>query len=254
MRNLRLLLVAGLAAAAFACRAAEPVVQERADRFLNLVNAAYQALSTVDGETQWVSVTDVTPAHDAAYEAAHKAYAAFNGNPAIIKEAKELLQHRAELNEITWRQLDRVLLNAAEGPMTNPKLVAARIAAETAQASTLNSFEFKLGGKVVTANDIDNLLQSSVDLNERRAVWEASKESGKALKPGLIKLRELRNGVAQEMGYPDYFALQVASYQMTTDDMVRLNDEFMRVLRPLYLQLHTWVKYKLAEKYHQPVP
>ena len=28
----------------------------------------------------------------------------------------------------------------------------------------------------------------------------------------------------------------------------------MRVLRPLYLQLHTWVKYKLAEKYHQPVP
>ena len=28
----------------------------------------------------------------------------------------------------------------------------------------------------------------------------------------------------------------------------------MRELRPLYLQLHTWTKYKLAEKYHQPVP
>jgi hypothetical protein len=28
----------------------------------------------------------------------------------------------------------------------------------------------------------------------------------------------------------------------------------MATLRPLYLQLHTWAKYKLAEKYHQPVP
>ncbi|WP_146180104.1 M2 family metallopeptidase [Opitutus sp. ER46] len=253
MRMLRSLLAAGGLLAGSALLAAESY-QERADRFLSLVNASYQALTTVDGEAQWAAVTDVSPAHDAGYEAAHKAYAAFNGNPALIKEARELLTHRAELREITWRQLDRVLLNAAEGPMTNPPLVAARIAAETAQASVLNSFEFKLKGRKVTANDIDNLLQSSTDLAERRAVWEASKESGRALKPGLIKLRDLRNGVAQEMGFNDYFALQVAGYQMSTDEMLKLNEEFMRVLRPLYLQLHTWVKYKLAAKYGQPVP
>jgi hypothetical protein len=28
----------------------------------------------------------------------------------------------------------------------------------------------------------------------------------------------------------------------------------MVTLRPLYLKLHTWAKYKLAEQYHQPVP
>ncbi|MDB6119848.1 MAG: Angiotensin-converting enzyme [Verrucomicrobiaceae bacterium] len=229
-------------------------VQERADRFLSLVNASYQALYTVSSEAQWLASTDVSPAHNAAAETAGKAAAAFNGNPAIINEAKELLTHRAELKELTWRQLDQVMRNATEGPMTNPKLVADRIAAETAQASTLNSFEFKLHGKPITVNQIDHLLDSSTDLAERQAVWEASKESGKALKEGLIKLRGLRNGVAQEMGYHDYFAFQVAGYGMTTDEMVALNDEFMRLLRPLYLQLHTWVKYKLAEKYHRPVP
>jgi peptidyl-dipeptidase A len=247
------LLLALPAMAALPLAAAESI-QERADRFLAFVNASYQALYTVDAQTQWVSVTDVTPAHDAAYEAAHRAFAAFNGNPALINEARELLQHRAELKELAWRQLDRVLLNAAEGPMTNPQLVADRIAAETAQASVLNSFEFKLHGKPISVNRIDQLLQSSTDLNERQAVWEASKESGRALKPGLIRLRQLRNGVAQEMGYPDYFALQVAGYQMTTDEMLKLNDDFMRVLRPLYLQLHTWAKYRLAAKFHQPVP
>ncbi len=56
------------------------------------------------------------------------------------------------------------------------------------------------------------------------------------------------------MKYPDYFSLQVANYGMTTDEMIKMLDGWMATLRPLYLQLHTWTKYKLAEKYHQPVP
>ena len=251
--SLRLGLFLPLLAAAAMAAPVSPM-QERADRFLVTVNAGYQALYRVNSEAQWLADTDVTPAHDAAAEVAGKAYAAFNGSPALINEAQALLAHRAELNELTVRQLEHVLLNAAEGPMTNPDLVAARIAAETQQASTLNSFEFKLHGKPVTVNEIDNLLVTTTALAERRAVWEASKESGPALKPGLVKLQQLRNGVARELGHHDYFALQMAAYGMTTDEMVRLNDEFMRVLRPLYLQLHTWTKYELAKRYGQPVP
>src|SRR4051812_6325361 len=223
-----------LAATAFA--ADSNPIQERADRFLTLTNSTYQALSTITGNAQWDALTDVSPLHDAVSETAGKAYAAFNGNPDLIKEAKALLLHRSELNTVTVRELEQLLLNAAEGPMTNPKLVTDRIAAEVAQASTLNGFEFKLHGKPITVNEIDNLLHSSTDLAERQAVWEASKESGKALKPGLVKLRDLRNGVAKELDYPDYFALQVAGYGMTTAEMIKLNDDFMHDLRPLYLQ------------------
>src|SRR5947199_877912 len=56
------------------------------------------------------------------------------------------------------------------------------------------------------------------------------------------------------MKYPDYFALEVAAYGMTTDEMLKMLEDWMATLRPLYLQLHTWTKYKLAEKFHQPVP
>src|SRR5207253_6537615 len=187
-------------------------VQERADRFLQLANAGFQALYRVNSEAQWLAVTDVTPEHDAAAEATGKAYAAFNGNPAIITEARELLTHKNELNELTVRQLNQLLLNAAEVPMTNPELVTKRVEVETKQASILNSFEFKLNGQKITANEIDNKLEKSTDLNERKSVWEASKESGPALKPNLVMLRDLRNGVAKEMKYPDYFSLEVASY------------------------------------------
>jgi peptidyl-dipeptidase A len=60
--------------------------------------------------------------------------------------------------------------------------------------------------------------------------------------------------VAQELGYRDYFSLQVARYDMTADEMVRLNEKFMTALRPLYLQLYTWARYELAKRYGQPVP
>src|SRR5438270_8802144 len=205
-----------------ALAAANSSIQERADRFLKMANAGYQALYRVNSEAQWLAVTDVTPQHDAAAEATGKAYAAFSGNPALITEARELLTHEKELNELSVRELRQLLLNAAEGPMTNPDLVNKRVAAETKQASILNSFEFKLNGQTITANDIDNKLEKSSDLNERKAVWEASKESGPALKPNLITLRDLRNGVAREMKYPDYFSLEVASYGMTTDEMLKM--------------------------------
>jgi peptidyl-dipeptidase A len=134
-----------------AARASESPIQERADRFLSLANAGYKALSTVNQEAQWLAVTDVSPEHDAASEAAGKAAAAFNGNPALIKEAQDLLTHTTELNDITVRQLKQLLLNAAEGPMTNPDLVKQRVEAETKQASILNGFEFKLNGQPITA-------------------------------------------------------------------------------------------------------
>ncbi len=232
----------------------DSALQDRADRFLKLANTGYQGLSRINQEAQWLAVTDVSEAHDAAAEVAGKAAAAFNGNPALIQEARDLLSHASELNDITVRQLKQLLLNAAEGPMTNPDLVSKRVEAETKQASLLNGFEFKWKGQPITANQIDHKLDSSTDLAERKEIWEASKESGKALKENLVKLRDLRNGVAKEMQYPDYFSLEVASYQMTTEEMMKMLDGWMTTLRPLYLQLHTWSKYKLAEKYHQPVP
>src|SRR5512143_2499048 len=121
-----LLLLAAALAPPSASRpaAAQPAgrsaLQERADRFLDLVNASYKAVYTVEQRALWDAATDVSPVHDAAAEA--------------------VLEHRAELEPLTVRQLERVLLNAAEGPMTDPGLVSARIEAETKQASTMNGF------------------------------------------------------------------------------------------------------------------
>ena len=53
--------------------------------------------------------------------------------------------------------------------MTNPDLVAKRVEAETKQASILNSFQFKLNGQRITANQIDDKLQKSSDLERAQS-------------------------------------------------------------------------------------
>ena len=96
-----------LVSAAFALAAPSPI-QERADRFLALANAGFQALYRVNSEAQWLAVTDVTPEHDAAREAAGKAYAAFNGNPALITEARDLLTHSKELKRAHGQTIEAI--------------------------------------------------------------------------------------------------------------------------------------------------
>ena len=86
--------------------AAAPV-QERADRFLEMVNAGFQALYRVEAEAQWKAATDVSAVNDAASETAGKARAAFVGNPALIRECRELLEQRGKLKPVTVRQLEK---------------------------------------------------------------------------------------------------------------------------------------------------
>jgi len=133
------------------------------------------------------------------------------------------------------------------------------INAETKQNSILFAFTFTMPygkgrTKHVSTNEIDRILLESNDLAERLAAWESSKEVGKSLKDGLFELEHLRNHVAREMGYSSFFDLEVSDYGMTTKEMMDLMGKFNKELRPLYEQLHTYVRYELAKKYKQRVP
>jgi len=225
-----------------------------ANDFLHFFNSIYLGLTRVASEAEWVASTDVGDAHDAARTAADTALAVFQGDKNVIETTRSLLGKRKQLPPLLARQLDKVILGAAEGPGTIPDVTAARVAAESAQSSTMNGYTFKLDGKPVTANDLDDILQKSRDLAQRRRAWEASKEIGRPLKPGLEKLQKLRNQVARELKFASFNALQVADYDMTEQEMMDLLDGFLTDTRPLYVKLHAWVRSKLAERYRQPAP
>lgn len=230
-------------------------VQAEADAFLAFYNPLLVALRSEASRAAWVASTDVTDEHTGMRTGAETAFGAFAGNAEIIRRARALLEHEDELNELTRRQLRSMLELAASAPMTNPDLARARVAAESAQSARLDGFQFCLAREAdrclrpVTTNDIDRILAESRNLAERENAWNASKEVGAVLRDGLVELQGLRNGVAREMGYRDFFEFQVSNYGMTTSEMMALLDRLIEETRPLYAQIHCWARHELARRY-----
>lgn len=237
--------------------AAAPSPREEAQRFLDEYLSTYQGLYYTANQAEWASNTRIVEGdttNAARTRRAQEALTAFTGSVANIERTRALLRQREQLDPLQVKQLERILYNAASAPQTVPELVRARIAAETKQTETLYGYQFTLNGKAVTPNQIDATIRERTDLRERRAAWEASKAVGPTLKPGITRLRDLRNGVVQALGYPDYFTFQVSDYGMTTPEMLALNDRLVAQLWPLYRELHTWTRYELAGRYKAPVP
>jgi peptidyl-dipeptidase A len=236
-------------------------LEREARTFLRTVTGLLQPAETVASEAAWQAATDVTETHTAARAAAEKVVGALVGSRLVIERCKAFLQRRGELSEVTARQLDKLLLAAADTPATLPAVVEKRIEQESRQRATLDGYGFcldpaprKTCARPASANDLDAILQKSRVLKERERAWTASKEIGALLKPGLVELVSLRNQVARELGHASFFALQVADYGMTVSEMMALMDDTLAAAKPLFDGLHCYAKHALAQRYKQPVP
>jgi peptidyl-dipeptidase A len=262
MRNATWLAAAGSIVLVCACSSSgdsQATEAERADAqaFLDGYTQKFVALYTASQEAQWMSNTHIVEGDDTnskRVQETGEAFSAFTGSVENIERARAMLAHKDHLTHSQVLQLEQVLFAAADSPATVPEVVKKRIAADAAQQEKLYGFKFKLGEQEITPNDIDNGLRSEKDLAKRRAIWEASKEVGVGLRPGLIELRHLRNDCVRALGYPDFFSYMVSEYGMTTDEMAATIQQINRDLRPLFKELHTWARYELAQRYGQPVP
>lgn len=240
-----------------AASAADPSVQTYLDQYDSLLGRLY----ALDANASWDAATDVNDRNEGRATAASQATAAFVGDPVIIAAAREWNAKAAEITPLQRRQIDAILYTGAEAPGDQTELVNARLAAETALRGVQDAFEYcseaRVDGKCakpLRANDIDTQLRTSVDPAERLRVWSTAKELGVPLKKGLAELRDLRNSVARKSGYSSYFGYQVSEYGMTAPEMMAFLDQLNKDMAPLYSELHTWTKRKLAAKYQQPVP
>ena len=252
----RTLLLAALLAAVALTGCRQPA--DDLDAFLADYNVLYRDLWQKAEGARWDANVDVGEATSAARVAAEEEFAARLGDAGLIAKARAFLE-RDDLTFVQRQQLKYVLLNAAKFPGTIPEVTSRLIRAEAAQNERLFGYAFSVtlpDGTVrpTDANEITTMLADSRDLAERRAYWEASKAIGPTLRDGLVELRDLRNQTAQSMGHSSYFGMEVGEYGLTSAEMMALMDEVLAGLRPLYEQLHCWVRHELAARYGEPVP
>jgi peptidyl-dipeptidase A len=76
---------------------------------------------------------------------------------------------------------------------------------------------------------------------------------GKPMKADYVRMAEISNAGAQELGFADAGALWRSNYDMDPDAFAALTEKIWGEVQPLYNQLHCYTRSKLNEKYGDAV-
>jgi peptidyl-dipeptidase A len=112
-------------------------------------------------------------------------------------------------------------------------------------------FEYK--GKVIILSEAEDIIASSDNPEDLKAVWEGWRTISPAMKADYAKMVKIVNEGSQELGYADAGALWRGGYDMDADDFTAETNRLWNQVKPLYDQLHCYVRAELNEKYGNEV-
>jgi peptidyl-dipeptidase A len=102
--------------------------------------------------------------------------------------------------------------------------------------------------------EISKIMATSRDARQLLDVWAGWHAVGRPIKKGFVRYVALANKGARELGFKDMGAMWRSKYDMTPDEFAKELDRLWDEVRPLYVSLHAYVRWKLREKYGDVVP
>ena len=97
--------------------------------------------------------------------------------------------------------------------------------------------------------DIEKIMAASRDPQLLLSAWKGWHAIGAPMRERYIRQVQLANQGAREMGFADVGAMWRSGYDMPPDQFSKELDRLWEQVRPLYVSLHAYVRWKLAEKY-----
>jgi peptidyl-dipeptidase A len=172
-----------------------------------------------------------------------------------VRLAKEAARFdHVKLDDVTRRKLyllkQELTLPASSRPGASQELsdIRARLNSDYSTA------KFTYNGKTLTLDDMEDILRTSRDPKETRALWEGWRNvSSPQMKDDYTKLVALANEGSRELGYADTGALWRSWYDMPPDAFAAKTDALWHQVEPLYNKLHCFVRAKLNAKYGSAV-
>jgi len=235
---------------AAAAPAGAPGVAE-ADAFVASAEKQLADLSVDANRIQWVNATYITDDTDA-LAAQNSAQLTEVQVKLAIEAAK--FQSLSGLSFDTKRKLD-ILRNGITLPApTTPGAADELATLSTRMSSTYGKGKGTLDGKPINGSDIEAAMGSERDPAKLKEMWVSWHDNvGAPMRGDYARMAEIANQGARQLGYADTGAMWRAGYDMTPDQFAALTDRLWKQVEPLYQALHTYVRWKLNEKYGDAV-
>jgi len=156
--------------------------------------------------------------------------------PSNRKEAEELTRIVAAM-EGTYGK-GKWCKGGSGGPVSPP-----------AQGAAMDSLRSRAEDDCLDINALERILAESRDPNELRDAWLGWHKISPPMRKDFTRYVELGNKGARELGFGDMGALWRSKYDMPPQAFARELDRLWEQVRPLYLSLHSYVRWKLREEY-----
>ncbi|MFZ4605708.1 MAG: M2 family metallopeptidase [Caulobacter sp.] len=250
-----LALVAGLGAAAPIALAQTPAAATpaptaaEAKAFIDKAETDLAAASAYVNKASWVRATYIT--EDTQWlEAKAGAEATDLATRLAIQAARF---DKVAVDPVTRRKLD-ILKRALVAPAPQRPGAADEMATIASRLdSTYSTGKFTYKGKTLTLNDAEDVLASSTDPEELKAIWEGWHSISPVMVPDYAQLVALSNEGSVALGYKDTGALWRSGYDMDPDAFAAETDRLWKQIEPFYRNLHCYVRARLNEKYGDSV-
>lgn len=166
---------------------------------------------------------------------------------------KKLLEWEKEKHDpIHARQLN-ILIRAFKQNQVPKKLLEEISQKEAALSQSYANFRPDLDGKKPSENDIREILKNEVKPALRRKAWEASKQVGEVLAPQILELVALRNKGAKELGYSDYFQMQLELQEVDAKWLLQVFEDLSKKSEKAYEATLKEIEKSQLERFKVPI-
>ena len=250
MRRFLTFLMAGALVFLAGCARRTP---EQARAFVEKAEIELLAASNAANVAQWVQETYITGDTQALAASANEKQTAIQ-----VRLAKQAAQFDGlSLPEDVKRKLLLIKLGITLPAPSDPKENAevARLAASL--SATYGKGKYCPAGpasKCLNIDEITKIMATSHDAKQLLDAWQGWHSISPPMRQDYARLIELANKGAKELGFADTGALWRSGYDMPPDDFSKELDRLWDQVKPLYVQLHAYTRWKLREKYGDIVP
>jgi peptidyl-dipeptidase A len=232
--------------------AAEPAATvANADAFVAAAEKEMADFGVFNAQVSWINNTYITDDTDAV-----AARIGAQGTEMGVRFAKEAarFQKVPGLSFDTKRKLD-FLRNGLTLPAPSTPGAAADLNVITTRLnSTYGKGKGTLNGQPINGSDIEAKMGSDRNPAELQEMWTSwHTQVGAPMRPDYVRMVEIANKGAVELGYADVGAMWRSGYDMPADEFAALTDKLWAEVKPLYDQLHCYTRAQLNAKYGDAV-
>lgn len=223
----------------------EPTLEE-AQAFIAEVEDNYEELGEYAGHVFWVQANFVNV--DSNYLAARASEELTSIGVKYAKQAKRFndLELPAELRRKLELLKQGLTLPAPDDPDKTKELAGITTELEAMYATGKYCRE---DGTCLNDRDIIRTMATSRDPDELLDVWKGWRTVSPPMREKYVRLVEIANEGARELGYTNVGDLWRAGYDMKAEDFAAEVDRLWGDVKPLYDSLHCYVREKLVETY-----